>query len=36
MVAYHPIAAALRRDGVPEDLARRLEPAQKLVLEAIR
>ncbi len=23
MVAYHPIAAALRRDGVPEDLAKR-------------
>ena len=36
MVAYHPIAAALRRDGVPEELAKRLEPAQKLVLEAIR
>ena len=36
MVAYHPIAAALRRDGVSEDLARRLEPAQKLLLEAIR
>ena len=36
MVAYHPIAAALRRDGVSEDLAKRLEPAQKLLLEAIR
>jgi uncharacterized protein (DUF302 family) len=36
MVAYHPIAALLRRDGVPDDLARRLEPAQKLLLEAIR
>ena len=36
MVAYHPIAALLRRDGAPDDLARRLEPAQKLLLEAIR
>jgi uncharacterized protein (DUF302 family) len=36
MVAYHPIADLLRRDGVPEDMARRLEPAQKLLLEAIR
>lgn len=36
LVAYHPIAAALRRDGVSEALAKRLEPAQKLVLEAIR
>jgi uncharacterized protein (DUF302 family) len=35
-VAYHPIAARLRRRGVPEDLAVRLEPAQKLLFEAIR
>ena len=36
MVAYHPIAEVLRRDGVADDLATRLEPAQKLLLEAIR
>jgi uncharacterized protein (DUF302 family) len=36
MVAYHPIAPLLRRDGVPDELARRLEPAQKLLLEAVR
>jgi uncharacterized protein (DUF302 family) len=36
MVAYHPIADLLRRDGVSDEMARRLEPAQKLLLEAIR
>ena len=36
MVAYHPIAELLRRDGAPDDMAKRLEPAQKLLFEAIR
>ena len=35
LVAYHPIAAVMRAAGVPEPLARRLEPAQELVVRAI-
>jgi uncharacterized protein (DUF302 family) len=32
MIAFHPIAAMLRRAGVPQDVAVRLEPAQRLLL----
>ena len=35
-VSFHPIAAVLRDAGVPEDLAKTLEPAQRLLIEAIR
>jgi uncharacterized protein (DUF302 family) len=35
LVAYHPAAAMLRAAGIPEDLATRLEPAQRLLLAAI-
>ena len=35
MVALHPIAAMLRRAGVPESSAVRLEPAQQLLLAAL-
>ena len=35
VVAFHPVAAMLRRAGVPEDLAVRLEPAQRLLLAAL-
>jgi uncharacterized protein (DUF302 family) len=34
-IAYHPVASVLRRAGVPEDLAARLEPAQRLVVAAV-
>jgi uncharacterized protein (DUF302 family) len=32
VIAYHPIAATLRRAGVSEDLVTRLEPAQQILL----
>lgn len=35
VIAFHPIAATLRRAGVPEDVAARLEPAQQLLLAAL-
>lgn len=34
MIGFHPVAA-LHRAGVPEELAMRLEPAQKLLLAAV-
>jgi uncharacterized protein (DUF302 family) len=36
LVSYHPIAAVLQQAGVPEALAQRLEPAQHLLIDAIR
>jgi uncharacterized protein (DUF302 family) len=36
LVSFHPIAAALRRAGVPDDLATRLEPAQRVLIDAIK
>ena len=35
-IAFHPIASVLRQAGVPEALATRLEPAQHLLVQAIR
>lgn len=35
-VSFHPIAPLLRAAGVPEHLATRLDPAQRLVMEAVR
>jgi len=35
LVAFHPAAAMLRRAGVPETLATRLDPAQRLLAEAV-
>jgi len=35
MVGFHPVAPMLRAAGVPEELATRLEPAQRLLLQAI-
>ena len=34
-IAFHPVAAMLRRAGVSTDLAARLEPAQRLLLAAL-
>ena len=34
-VSFHPIAPALRMAGVPEHLANALDPAQRLVMEAV-
>ena len=34
-IAFHPIAALLRRARVPAELAARLEPAQKILVAAI-
>jgi uncharacterized protein (DUF302 family) len=36
LVSFHPIAPMLRGYGVPEALAKRLEPAQQLLIDAIR
>ena len=36
VVAFHPAGASLRRAGVPAELAARLEPAQSILLEALR
>jgi uncharacterized protein (DUF302 family) len=35
VIAFHPVAAMLRRAGVPEALAARLEPAQRLLVAAV-
>ena len=35
LVSFHPAGALLRRAGVPDPLASRLEPAQRLLLDAI-
>jgi len=35
VIAYHPIAATLRRTGVTEDLVSRLDPAQQLLLATL-
>jgi uncharacterized protein (DUF302 family) len=35
LIAFHPAAAMLRRAGVPEDLAARLDAAQRILIEAI-
>ena len=34
-IAFHPMGAVLRRAGVPEALAGRLDPAQLLLLKAL-
>ena len=36
VVAFHPIAPTLQRAGVPDALTTRLEPAQRLLVEAIK
>jgi hypothetical protein len=36
LVAFHPVAPMLRQAGVPEALATRLEPAQRILVEAIQ
>jgi len=36
VVSFHPIAPMLRHVGVPDALATRLEPAQRLLLDAIQ
>lgn len=35
VIAFHPVAAMLRKAGVPDDLAARLDPAQKLLAAAV-
>lgn len=35
VIAFHPVAAMLRRAGVPEDAAARLEPAQRMLVSAV-
>lgn len=35
LIAFHPAAAMLRQAGVPEELAARLDPAQRILIEAI-
>jgi uncharacterized protein (DUF302 family) len=34
-IAFHPIGEALRRAGVPDALAGRLDPAQRILLAAV-
>jgi uncharacterized protein (DUF302 family) len=34
-IAFHPVAAVLRRAGVPEALAGRLDPAQQMLVRAV-
>ncbi len=36
VVAFHPVAAMLQRVGVPQEAGARLEPAQRLLVEAIK
>ena len=36
VVAFHPAGASLRRAGVPAELAARLDPAQSILLEALK
>ena len=35
VIAFHPIAAVLRRAGVPDDFAERLDPAQQILVKAV-
>jgi uncharacterized protein (DUF302 family) len=35
IVSFYPVAAMLRAAGVPDALATRLEPAQRILVEAI-
>ena len=35
-VAFHPVAETLTRAGVPADLAAKLEPAQRLIVNALK
>ena len=35
VIGFHQIAAVLRRAGVPDELARRLEPAQEVLVAAV-
>ena len=35
VIAFHPIAAMLRRAGVPDALAGRLDPAQQILVTAV-
>jgi uncharacterized protein (DUF302 family) len=35
VIAFHPIAAVLRRAGVPDPLASRLGPVQQLLVDAV-
>jgi urease beta subunit len=35
VVTFHPVAAMLRRLGVPSEVATRLEPAQRILIQAI-
>ena len=36
VVSFHPITPILQQAGVPDPLAHRLEPAQRVLVEAIR
>ena len=36
VVAFHPAAPLLRRAGVPDELAARLDPAQSILVEALQ
>ncbi len=36
VVAFHPAGSLLRRAGVPDAMATRLDPAQSLLLEALK
>jgi uncharacterized protein (DUF302 family) len=36
LVSFHPVAEMLKTAGVPDDLAARLEPAQRVVVEALK
>ncbi len=36
VVSFHPVASTLRQAGVSDALATRLEPAQRMLVEAIR
>ena len=36
LVSFHPIVPLLRQAGVPDELAVRLEPAQRILIEAIQ
>ena len=36
VVAFHPAGSLLRRAGVPDDMASRLDPAQSILLEALK
>jgi uncharacterized protein (DUF302 family) len=35
VIAFHPIASILRRAGVPDPLAARLDPAQAILVKAV-